>query len=146
MASEVKRVLYPALVHQEDNGQVSIAFPDLEGCFANGKDFEEAYFNAQRSLAIYATYKKTLNAPSDIAKINTNEINTKVLLIGVDPKHFDPKSTESIKKTLSVPKWLNDIAIQHNVNFSAVLKKALIEHLLGREDLNEIERTMLSGE
>lgn len=144
--AEEKRVLYPALVHQEDNGQVSIAFPDLEGCFANGKDLKEAYFNAQKILAIYASYKKTLNAPSDIATINTNESNTTTLLIGVDPQHFDLKSTESIKKTLSIPKWLNDIALQHNTNFSAVLKKALIEHLLGREDLNEIERNMLSDE
>lgn len=136
---EVTQALYPALVHYEDDGQVSIAFPDLEGCFASGKNLKDAYFNAQQALAIYAIYKKTLNAPSDISAITVDEDNTTVTLIGIDTNHFNAKDTESVKKTLSIPKWLNDIAMHYGVNFSAILKKALIAHLLEREDINEMD-------
>ena len=38
-----------------------------------------------------------------------------------------PESEKNIKKTLSLPKWLNERAIAMNVNFSAVLKDALLE-------------------
>ena len=37
--------------------------------------------------------------------------------------------TKAVKKTLSIPEWLNDLAIKENVNFSAVLQEALIKKL-----------------
>lgn len=37
--------------------------------------------------------------------------------------------TKAVKKTLSIPSWLNDLAIQKNINFSNVLQEALKEKL-----------------
>lgn len=41
------------------------------------------------------------------------------------------KRTESraVKKTLTIPSWLNDAALEKNVNFSQVLQDALMEKL-----------------
>lgn len=36
---------------------------------------------------------------------------------------------KSVKKTLSIPAWLNTVAEKENVNFSQILQKALIETL-----------------
>ena len=36
---------------------------------------------------------------------------------------------EIVKKTLSIPSWLNESALEAGVNFSQVLQKALIDQL-----------------
>ena len=36
-------------------------------------------------------------------------------------KHFE----KSVKKTLTIPAWLNDLAVKNNVNFSQTLQNAL---------------------
>jgi hypothetical protein len=41
----------------------------------------------------------------------------------------DEIENRAIKKTLTIPKWLNDIAEINKVNFSHVLQSALKEHL-----------------
>ena len=40
-------------------------------------------------------------------------------------KHDD----KAIKKTLTIPAWLNELAVKENVNFSQTLQNALIEQL-----------------
>jgi len=41
-------------------------------------------------------------------------------------RHFE----RSVKKTLTIPYWLNKLAIRNNINFSKVLQEALKEKLL----------------
>ena len=40
-------------------------------------------------------------------------------------KHFD----KAVKKTLTIPKWVNDMASDMGINFSKVLKEALIDKI-----------------
>ena len=40
-------------------------------------------------------------------------------------KHFN----KAVKKTLTIPQWLNDVAMARKVNFSKVLQKALCQEL-----------------
>lgn len=46
-------------------------------------------------------------------------------LIAYQKKH----NSKAIKKTLSIPEWLNEAATDMNVNFSQVLQDALIQKL-----------------
>ena len=39
--------------------------------------------------------------------------------------HFD----KAVRKSLTIPKWLNDIAVSRKVNFSKVLQRALRQEL-----------------
>ena len=36
-------------------------------------------------------------------------------------------SSKAVKKTLSIPEWLNEEALSRNINFSQVLQEALLE-------------------
>lgn len=40
-------------------------------------------------------------------------------------EHFE----KSVKKTLTIPTWLNELAIEQNINFSQVLQEALLAKL-----------------
>jgi hypothetical protein len=59
-----------------------------------------------------------------------NKENQSIVLIDVWMIPFrDEMKNKAIKKTLTIPKWLDDIASQHKVNFSRVLQDALIQYL-----------------
>ena len=53
-----------------------------------------------------------------------------VNVVSVDVAEYAKKHFEkSVKKTLSIPAWLNDAAMAQGVNFSRVLQQALKEQL-----------------
>ena len=65
-------------------------------------------------------------APADI-ELNKDEF---LVLIEFDPVEYLKNTGEkSVKKTLTIPSWLNNLAEQNNVNFSNVLQNALMEYL-----------------
>ena len=51
-----------------------------------------------------------------------------VNMVTVDVDEYAKKHFE-VKKTLTIPSWLNDLAVKDGVNFSQVLQKALKEQL-----------------
>lgn len=127
-------IFYPAIFHKDEDSYW-VEFPDLEGCFTRGKDMEEAYNNAKEALGLYLDkdgdlYDRVINKPSKVMDVIKNNKDSLVLIIEYDSLNYGKKyKNKSVKKTLSIPEWLNDIAIKNNVNFSSVLQEALIEKL-----------------
>lgn len=118
---------YPAVFHY-DEGSYWVEFPDLEGCFSDGETIEEAAVNAAEALGGYlcSLMDRGLEIPtaSSINDIKEPESGFRSI-VTADPYAFK-KNTKAVKKTLTIPQWLNDEAEQHNINFSQVLQKALI--------------------
>ena len=79
----------------------------------------ENYFRAQEGSQEEAMYEDALSACA-ICSCNDN------------PDIPRKYKTKAIKKTLSIPEWLNDLACKDNVNFSNVLQDALIDKLLNK--------------
>ena len=53
-----------------------------------------------------------------------------VMMVSFNKLEYDKKyHSRSIKKTLSIPEWLNTAALKRNINFSNVLQNALIREL-----------------
>jgi len=127
-------IYYPAVFHKENNSYW-VEFPDLEGCFSSGETIEDALSNAKQALGFYLDkdddlYERKINKPSPISKIIKEYKNDYVMPVEFDCleyyKHFKNKA---IKKTLTIPEWLNDLATKKNINFSNVLQDALINKL-----------------
>lgn len=127
-------VKYPAVFHLE-NKTYWVEFPDLEGCFTDGNTIEEAYENAREALSMYLdksgdTYERKINKPSSISKIINKYKKEVVMYVESDSLVYAKKyNNKSVKKTLSIPGWLNDIAVSKNINFSNVLQEALINRI-----------------
>lgn len=67
--------------------------------------------------------------PSPVNKLKA-EPNQVVVLVEVwMPPFRDEMKHRAVKKTLTIPKWLDDLAREHNVNFSHLLQNALKEYL-----------------
>lgn len=130
---------YPACFYKEKDGQYTVIFPDLNHLSTCGTDLQDAMSMSIDCLAGYL-YEAKLNnkpvpAPSDITTININEeytdyaeAFTNIVCVDVElyaKEHF----TKAVKKTLTIPKWLNDAAIAKHLNFSKILQEALKQEL-----------------
>lgn len=116
---------YPAIIHPEDNSYW-IEFPDLEGCHTFADTLEDVFVQAKEALSAYCSVLsdegKMLPKPSNIALCN-HEDDDIIALIEVSAKQH------SVKKTLSIPAWLNTAAEKKHINFSKTLQEALINQL-----------------
>lgn len=122
---------YPAIFTAEDVG-FSVKFPDLPGCFTEGDTIEETYKMATSAIGLYAQAEDgkfefpKASAPKDI-ELDKDEF---LVLIEFDlVEYLKNTSEKSVKKTLTIPSWLNNLAEQNNVNFSNVLQNALKDYL-----------------
>jgi len=123
----MKKMIYPAIFYKEDESYW-VEFPDLEGCQSFGATLEEIHENAKEALAAYLVtlleQKRTLATPTDIYEIKPPE-NAFVSLVDADLI----KKSQAVKKTLTIPSWLNEMAESNHINFSKVLQEALMEKL-----------------
>ena len=120
---------YPAIFTMEDN-EYWVEFIDLEGCFSEGKNLSEAMENAKEAMGLYLedleVYPESTTNIKDI-KLEENQV---VSFVTVNlEEHKKKYENRSVKKTLSIPAWLNTIAEKEHVNFSQILQQALIETL-----------------
>ena len=122
---------YPAIFTAEDVG-FSVRFPDFPGCYTQGDTIEEAYRMSMSAIGLYIQNEDgnfvfpKASAPNNIA-LEKDEF---LVLIEFNLiEYLKNTSDKSVKKTLTIPSWLNSLAEQNNVNFSNVLQNALKEQL-----------------
>jgi len=124
---------YTAIFTPEENGLYSVSFPDLPGCYTSGDDMSDAVYMAQDvlNLTLYDLEQDNkpipkASKPQDLS--TSGEQFTSVIAVDTDTyrRFYENKS---VKKTLTIPMWLNERAEQANVNFSGVLQSALKELL-----------------
>lgn len=120
--------VYPAIFHKE-NDAYWVEFPDLEGCHTYGSSITEAMESAQEALGGYVLtlleQNKKLDSPSDISSLNVEDGFSSLVSCNIDQY----KDTKAVKKTLTIPSWLNDRAVKMGINFSQVLQEALISKI-----------------
>lgn len=120
--------VYPAIFHKEEDAYW-VEFPDLEGCHTYGASITETMEAAQETLAAYLLtlleQGSHITSPSDISSLHVD--NGFSSLVSCDINQY--KDTKAVKKTLTIPSWLNDRAISMGVNFSQVLQEALISKI-----------------
>ena len=127
------KYIYPAVFTKEEDGGYSVVFHDLESCYTCGDTLEEAMDMAEDCLALvlygYETDKKEIPAPSSIDSIQTNK-DEFVSLIKCDTLSYRKQfSNKAIKKTLTIPEWMNDEGMRAGINFSQLLQEALMQKI-----------------
>ena len=128
-------VFYPAVFHEAEEGGDWVEFPDLPGCLTEGESIEETIAFSKEALGLYLDtnddiYERTFSKPSDIKDVMKSFPNEIVVFVEYDPIYYAKKhKTKAIKKTLTIPEWLNEEAKKKDLNFSQVLQEALIAKL-----------------
>lgn len=129
----MKKVFYPAIFHPEEQGGYSVTFPDLLGCVTEGDTLPEAIDMATDALGLYLysleeDHEKVPDA-SDPADVKP-EGRDFVSLIEYDKAAYLKRTdSRAVKKTLTIPAWMDILARENNINFSQVLQKAISKEL-----------------
>lgn len=125
------KTAYPAIIEKTDN-QYWLEFPDLEGCQTWGDSIEEVLSNAEEALEGYILAhlenNLSINKASDIKDIekNNDKITTYVFC------EIKLKSNKLVKKTLTIPDWVDKLGTKNNVNFSQLLSDAIVQQFARR--------------
>ncbi len=127
------KYIYPAIFTPEANGQFSICFPDIENCFTCGDNLEDGMNMAEDVLSLMLTQLedkgREIPAPTAINDLST-ENGAFATYISCDTTAYRRlMNNMAVKKTLTIPSWLNDSAIAAGLNFSQVLQDALKQKL-----------------
>ncbi|CDE43795.1 putative uncharacterized protein [Clostridium sp. CAG:411] len=136
--------IYPACFFKEENGY-SVVFPDLNWLATQGDTLDEAMSMAVDCLAgyLYSCKKDgdVISAPSKLSDIDIEAIGKEldpgtpvdgsfVNMVSVDVEAYAKQHFEkSVKKTLTIPSWLNEEALALDINFSQTLQEALIQKI-----------------
>lgn len=127
------KYVYPAVITPEENDLYSVDFPDLRNCFTSGKGLADALEMAQDvlSMTLYDLEEEGASIPSATPTEKLpHEPNDIVTLVACDTLEYRKfYSNAAVKKTLTIPAWLNTMAEKQGVNFSQVLQEALKEKL-----------------
>ena len=126
-----EKYIYPCVVYEED-GIYYADFRDFNGCFTDGESLEELIINAKDVLegTLFTLLKNNLEIPEPTMK--KIELKGNEFLVYVDvwlTPIIDKIKNQTVKKTLTIPRWLNDEAEKRSVNFSSLLQTALKQYL-----------------
>lgn len=126
--------IYPAVFYPEPDGRFSAIFPDLNDLATYGDNLADAFSMAQDACGQYLFTSlrdgEALPTPTPLESVEKDDPAAFVNLVGVNlneyARAYDDKA---VKKTLSIPAWLNTACENYGINYSKVLKDALIAKL-----------------
>ena len=119
--------VYPAVFHPNEDGSYTITYPDLPGCTSEGKNLGNAMYMAQAALTHWIEYLTDKQQPIPPA--------SGLQAFGTLPGEFvnfiraDLKDNRAVKRTVSIPIWLDDKVRETGLSLSRVLQDALSERL-----------------
>ena len=123
---------YPAYLYYDEDG-ISVEFPDLPGCLPCGDTTEEALHNAKEAMGLHLYGMEQdgdeIPAPTPVRDLHPEEGGIVTLVEVFMPSIRDRAENRVVKKTLTIPAWLNREAEEAHVNFSQVLQDGLKKQL-----------------
>lgn len=126
---------FPAIFDPDTDNEngFTVTFPDLPGCITEGSNMDEAVYMAKDALVgfLYGMEEdgEQIPTPSNPSNIDLPQ-GAFISIIEVRTDYIrDEIENKAVKKTLTIPKWLNDAAEKENINFSQLLQFAIKERL-----------------
>lgn len=128
----MNRLFYPAVFHAAEEGGFWVTFPDIPECMTQGDNMQEAYEMAVDALGLSLTSREA--EKEEIPKASSlDEVDAEdgtLVIVEFDMAEYRRRnSSRAVKKTLSIPEWLNEAAVREGVNFSQILQEALMSKL-----------------
>lgn len=122
---------YPAILDYSEEDNINIYFPDFKDAVTYADYNDDFVKLAQEYLALLITdhndSMKELPKPSFNVEVKDNQ---KLIYINIWMPYFKTKVKEIyVKKTLTIPSWIDILAKNNGINFSSTLVNALKKEL-----------------
>ena len=125
------KYVYPAIFTPLDDDGFDVCIPDLPFVRTCGADLTEAIEMAEDAAAMWLwdAENKNENIPAPSVLL-AHEAPQFISYVKADTTAYRIQhDNKAVKKTLTIPAWLNAEAEKAHVNFSSVLQTALKQHL-----------------
>jgi antitoxin HicB len=129
------KYVYPAILTPED-GNILVSVPDLPGLHTFGNSMADAIFMAQDAIEMWLWDAEnsgeaipSASSQKKIAKLCKSSDQVVSMIAADTDEYRRQNDSRSIKKTLSIPAWLNHQAEKANAPFSQILQQGLKEYL-----------------
>lgn len=135
------KYVYPAIFTPLPSGEYDVLIPDLPGCITCGEDLADAIEMAEDAIAMWLcdAEDNQENIPAPSKKLTADYPKFVNLIVANTEEYRRENDNRAVKKTLSIPSWLNAKAEKAGVNFSQILQDALKNHL-GVRNQNRSQR------
>ena len=127
------KYVYPVILFK-DEGKIGVSVPDLPGCHTFGDDKADALLMAKDAVEMWLwdaeNNAEAIPPASDVLDVTDGQTMT---LVAADTDEWRrANDTRAVKKTLSIPSWLNAQAEKANAPFSQILQEGLKSYLQGQ--------------
>ena len=124
------KYVYPAILYPDD-GKIGVTVPDLPGCHTFGDNIADALFMAKDAVEMWLWHAENEGKNIPPASVNLVAKDGETInLVAADTNEYRrANDTKAVKKTLSIPSWLNHQAEKENAPFSQILQQGLKEYL-----------------
>lgn len=122
------KYVYPALFVVEDDG-IIVTFPDLDDTFTDGATMQEAFENAEDVLNLMLWNReeeKEVPPPPSLPEQITVPQGATLAMIKADTLAYRKiHDTKTIRRSITIPSWLDTLARERNINFSQLMQNAI---------------------
>lgn len=126
------RYFYPAVFTYEPDCEIAVALPDFDVA-TSGVDEGDALMSARELLGItifgMEQDGEELPVPSHVNDVKVEENERAVLVDVFMPSIRMANVNKSVTRTVTLPAWLNALAMENGENFSQVLQEGLRQRL-----------------
>ena len=119
--------IFPAIIEKNEKNY-KIYYPDLPGCVASGEDIQQAVNQAKGALELHLWGMEQDDEVIPVPEYRDMHIAVNETICFIDVNMFGIRAkmdNRSVKKTLSIPWYLNELAEKKKINFSQLLQSAL---------------------
>ena len=122
------KYVYPALFVVEEDG-IIVTFPDLDDTFTDGATMQEAFENAEDVLNLMLwtreEEKEEIPPPSLPEQITVPQGATLAMIKADTLTYRKIHDTKTIRRSITIPSWLDTLARERNINFSQLMQNAI---------------------
>jgi predicted RNase H-like HicB family nuclease len=123
--------VFPAVFFQDGN-YIGVRFPDLPGCNTFGEKQDDAIRMARDALGGHLLCLEDAGNIPESTPFTEIELKSGESLVLIEvwlSVLRDGDRNKAVKKTITLPNWLNKKAVEAQVNFSNTLQEALLQKL-----------------
>ena len=124
---KIERYFYPAVFTYEPEQEIAVVFPDLD-CATSGINDDDALLSARELLGCVLNGLEEdgekIPSPTPLADVKLQQNERAVLIDVYMPSIRMAQINRSVSRTVTLPAWLNALALENNINFSQVMQDA----------------------
>jgi predicted RNase H-like HicB family nuclease len=125
----MKTSVYPVVFSREADDTFCVYAPDLPGCVTEAATYAEGIEKIRDGICgmlyVLENEGKAIPTPGEPASIEL-EAGDVLALIDVDAEAYRRRvGNRAVRRTISVPEWLDELAVRSGVSLSQVTQDAL---------------------